>query len=464
MVDPKSIQILLGFYIGTVLVNIGISAYQYFSERNPIQRWVFLYWICILVTAFANAIVEQMNIQSLVGPVSGVATMGAQSVLAKVFADTFQLEFKFWKRSLPIFILGNILGYIFGALTSTFEAYAFPMVLGATFPVMDVLWQAYLKKRHQWTSTQKLNGLTLLLMSLHYLDWSFTRNRPEYFFLGLVVAFVLLHLLSILMPMLVNEKILADKNRNLELVVDQRVHQITQMKESLWESSKYASLGRLAGGVAHEVSTPLSILLMTAENIKEDIRRNPDKVITSVEQIEKTVGQLTKVTEALRVLAKDSASFQVESLDLVKYCQKIFESYQSVFEEKKIQFHFHFPASIAQIEMSPSEVQQIFRSIIDNALDALSSLSERTFRVDIEVVQKMVRIHFCDSGSIPTDLREKIMDPFFTTKPFGRGMGLGLSLAKAKAEQWGGRLYLDTRKKNTCFVLELPQAFEGQVA
>lgn len=115
MVDPKSIQILLGFYLGTVLVNIGISAYQYFSERNPIQRWVFLYWICILVSAFANAIVEQMNVQSLVGPVSGVATMGAQSVLAKVFADTFQLEFKFWKRSLPIFILGNILGYIFGA-------------------------------------------------------------------------------------------------------------------------------------------------------------------------------------------------------------------------------------------------------------------------------------------------------------------------------------------------------------
>ena len=171
-----------------------------------------LYWICILVTAFANAIVEQMNIQSLVGPVSGVATMGAQSVLAKVFADTFQLEFKFWKRSLPIFILGIILGFSMGAWTSAFEAYAFPMVLGATFPVMDVLWQAYLKKRHQWTSTQKLNGLTLLLMSLHYLDWPFTRNRPEYFFLGLVVAFVLLHLLSILMPMLVNEKILADKN------------------------------------------------------------------------------------------------------------------------------------------------------------------------------------------------------------------------------------------------------------
>ncbi len=447
MVDPKSIQIVLGFYIGTVLVNIGISAYQYFSEKNPIQRWVFVYWICILVTAFANAIVEQMNILSLIGPVSGVATMGTQSVLAKVFADTFQIEFKFWKRSFPIFILGNMIGFILGSWTQAFKAYAFPMVLGAAFPVIDILWQAYRKKRHQWTSTQKLNGMTLLLMSLHYLDWPFTRNRPEYFFLGLVVAFVLLHLLSILMPMLVNEKMLADKNRNLEQIVDQRVLQITQMKESLWESSKYASLGRLAGGIAHEVSTPLSILLMTAENIKEDVQLRPEKVISSVKQIETTVGQLAKVTEALRTLAKDSSSSKVESLDLVSYSQQIFDSYQSLFQEKKIQFQFHSPQTLARLEMNPSEVQQILRSIIDNALDALSNLSERTLRIDMEVVQNFIRIHFCDSGAIPMDLREKIMDPFFTTKPFGRGMGLGLSLAKAKAEQWGGRLYLDTRKK-----------------
>jgi len=63
-----------------------------------------------------------------------------------------------------------------------------------------------------------------------------------------------------------------------------------------------------------------------------------------------------------------------------------------------------------------------------------------------------------DSGAaIPPELREKIMEPFFTTKEVGKGTGLGLPIAKGIAEAHGGRLYLDGEAPATTFVIELPR-------
>jgi signal transduction histidine kinase len=86
-------------------------------------------------------------------------------------------------------------------------------------------------------------------------------------------------------------------------------------------------------------------------------------------------------------------------------------------------------------------------------------------RVEVAPREDWVVISVKDSGpGIPPDLRSRIMEPFFTTKPVGKGTGLGLSLSKTIAEEHGGRLEFSEDQGRTCFSLFLPMVREAEVA
>ena len=83
---------------------------------------------------------------------------------------------------------------------------------------------------------------------------------------------------------------------------------------------------------------------------------------------------------------------------------------------------------------------------------------EVRFEVRIDADGGRVRIEVTDSGpGVPEEIREKIMQPFFTTRPLGQGTGLGLSIARGLVESAGGRLELESPVAPTRFVIELPR-------
>mgnify|MGYP002379626817 FL=1 len=93
---------------------------------------------------------------------------------------------------------------------------------------------------------------------------------------------------------------------------------------------------------------------------------------------------------------------------------------------------------------------QVLVNILNNGHDAVLELNERWIR--IEVSDRVIKI--IDSGTgIPKNIAEKLMQPFFTTKPVGKGIGLGLSISKGIIEKHGGEIFIDSHHSNTCFVI-----------
>lgn len=150
-------------------------------------------------------------------------------------------------------------------------------------------------------------------MSLHYTTWAFTRPQPELFDLGLIVAMIITSILSILTPTMANEYSLQQRMERLETEVHLRAEQLTQAEQKLWESNKFASLGRMAGGIAHEINNPLSIIYMHAENLKESVQAgivDTEEVLRSTTKIEEVVERISKITTNLRKVARDKNTIQ----------------------------------------------------------------------------------------------------------------------------------------------------------
>jgi len=102
-------------------------------------------------------------------------------------------------------------------------------------------------------------------------------------------------------------------------------------------------------------------------------------------------------------------------------------------------------------------------NLLNNAFDAVSNFEqkEKWVRLTVERLPRGVEFSMTDSGpGIPRELRPKIMQPFFTTKPVGQGTGLGLSISRGIIEAHSGRFYLDETSERTRFVVWLP-ALDG---
>jgi signal transduction histidine kinase len=115
------------------------------------------------------------------------------------------------------------------------------------------------------------------------------------------------------------------------------------------------------------------------------------------------------------------------------------------------------------IDCRPTEISQVLLNLLNNAVDAAEPLPEKRMEVKVKNVGTDVEISGMDSGmGIPEQFRNKVGQPFFTTKQVGHGTGLGLSTSKGIVEAHGGHLNLDAECEHTRFVVTLPRAMTVQ--
>jgi len=104
--------------------------------------------------------------------------------------------------------------------------------------------------------------------------------------------------------------------------------------------------------------------------------------------------------------------------------------------------------------------------LLQNAFDAAADLpSDRWVRLDVSAQNHSVVFSVSDNGpGVPPEIKSRIMEPFFTTKPVGKGTGLGLSLSRTIVEEHGGQLKLDDSSTNTTFSFSIPLLMEEKDA
>ncbi|MFO7785183.1 MAG: PAS domain-containing sensor histidine kinase [Thermodesulfobacteriota bacterium] len=227
----------------------------------------------------------------------------------------------------------------------------------------------------------------------------------------------------------------------------------------LVQSEKVASVGRMAAGVAHEINNPLAGILMYAELLKEKL--NDDK--QGLEDIQEIVDQTLRCKEIVAELLEFSRRSvgKVSNFSLEEMIRKSMNLLidQALFQDIDVQVQVE--PDIPRVSGDLGQLQQVFTNLFINAADAMDGKGRLEVKGRYEHSGNCFEITVSDTGpGIPEEIREKIFEIFFTTKPVGKGTGLGLSISKKIIELHGGSLEFESPPNGgTTFTIKLPIGF-----
>ncbi len=269
----------------------------------------------------------------------------------------------------------------------------------------------------------------------------------------------------------VNGKATSFRNDNQEVIgyfgTVQDITELHQNQLAMISSSRMSSLGQMASGISHEINNPLAIIQGRAYALEMIHSSGPidiEKAKLGLQQIQNTAQRIAKIIRGLRSFAREPSSdpFRDSLLetclsDTLELCRERFTHFSTqLIVPDKIDKEFRFWGRSEQIS-------QVLLNLLNNAFDATSDQLDRWVKVEVERTEDKIFVRVSDSGKgIVPDLESKIFDPFFTTKQVGKGTGLGLSISRGIVDQHQGRLFLDSSKSQTTFVLELPILKEWQ--
>ena len=231
-------------------------------------------------------------------------------------------------------------------------------------------------------------------------------------------------------------------------------------EQSLVATSKLASLGEMAAGVAHEVNNPLAIILSYIEEMEEKTQENElfaPAFLSDILKIKQTALRIASIVKSLRTFSRNVENDPFEFVDLKFIIDEALGLCKERFKQQGIEVRIENIPCV-KMECRVPQVGQVFFNLLSNAFDAVSNQAKPW--VEITAYQPdphKICICVTDSGNgIEEHVASRIMQPFFTTKEIGKGTGLGLSISSGIALSHGGQLRLNHRHPNTQFVLELP--------
>lgn len=252
-------------------------------------------------------------------------------------------------------------------------------------------------------------------------------------------------------------------NSQLENLVQEKTELLEEQRARSVFASKMALLGEMAGSIAHEINNPLAIILSSLGQIKKLDQKGQlttDTVKEIFNDIESTTLRIEKVVKGLRFFARDANLDAFKVTPINQIIEDTFSLCQEKFQTHGCKLEAHLPSEELHINCQAVSISQALLNLISNSYDAISEDSTSGWiRVEVKDEGKMIGIYVSDSGKgVPQIIKEKIMLPFFTTKPIGKGTGLGLSIVKGITEQHQGEFFLDENSPQTCFVMRLSKA------
>lgn len=249
---------------------------------------------------------------------------------------------------------------------------------------------------------------------------------------------------------------------NIEEEVRQRGKQLVEVQKQLVQAEKLATVGTLAGGVAHEINNPLTAILTNAQMLLADKKSFSQDSKESLELIEEATQRCRTIVQKLMAYAKKPLeSAGVSEVDLLNVGRKAisFLSYQ--FEHENIKIITKAKEDSYLVNGNQNELEQVFTNILLNARDAIIKIKKSgTINITILKTDDWVKAEIKDDGiGIPNNIVNKIFDPFFTTKEVGKGLGLGLSICQAIIEKHNGLISVSSElNKGSVFTVQLPKA------
>lgn len=249
---------------------------------------------------------------------------------------------------------------------------------------------------------------------------------------------------------------------------------ITEMVEKdaqLMQASKMTTLGEMSAGVAHELNQPLNAIKLGNEYLKLMVDQEKDIPHADLRQVAGEVSnQVSRASEIINRLREfgRKTDFSKERVDINAPVKGVLGMIGQQLRLENIDVKLDLDSTLPPVMAHKNRLEQVLFNLITNAMDAINqkkarggagddrSIHIRTFRDDTGRVALAVT----DTGiGIPKGIREKIFEPFYTTKEVGKGMGLGLSIIYGIVKDYGGDIKVEsTEGVGSTFIQSYPEA------
>jgi two-component system, NtrC family, sensor kinase len=248
---------------------------------------------------------------------------------------------------------------------------------------------------------------------------------------------------------------------NLEKKVEERTAELKAMQAHLITSEKLAAVGKLAAGVAHEINNPLTGILTNSSLMLQDLPPDDPRREDLQTIVDETL-RCRKIVKGLLDFARQTKP-QKQALDINKVVQDVFSLVRNQASFQNVTLRMELEQELPSVRADADQMRQVFLNIVLNAADAMAGGKggEIVVRSRFNQATGFVEVAISDKGpGIPEEIRDKLFEPFFSTKK--QGTGLGLSIAYGIMERHKGTLKVQSMPgQGTTFTATLPATEEN---
>ena len=257
------------------------------------------------------------------------------------------------------------------------------------------------------------------------------------------------------LPVEITGGLIKNKKQLITLAIARDITERKRLEAQVIQSAKMASLGVMAGGIAHEIRNPLAVCSLAAQLMLT----NPNNRVLREECADKiysNVHRATRVIENLLKFARGSRK-DFEPVNLNEALELSLSLIEHQIRLQQIELNRELAKDLPRVIGNTNLLQQVFLDLILNAYNAMPEGGKLTISTLVNSDGE-VEVRFADTGfGIPRENLEYIFDPFFTTMPVGKGAGLGLSASYGIIQQHGGSLEVESKVDvGSTFTVKLP--------
>jgi len=254
------------------------------------------------------------------------------------------------------------------------------------------------------------------------------------------------------------------ERKRTEEELEKAYQELKNTSAMLVQNEKMTALGELTSGIAHELNQPLNNVKIICQSLLRDIDKDrldaaalPHDLKDVVEQVNKMTG----IIDHMRIFTRRIEGKTREEISVNDPVNNLFVLLGEQLRVHDIEVIKDLDPDLPRISADAVSLEQVFVNIVNNARGALENFRETGKRIEIKSYlknEKEVAVAIKDNGGgMPSNVKARICEPFFTTKPPGQGTGLGLSISKKIVEEHAGRIEVAVEEgEGSTFTIILP--------